>query len=88
MPVPVVSESHRQEQNPHARGFPASVDCNTEMALEVAEHMHDDRNPGHSKLGRAGKRAKVEEPPSDPETKPCQEAVERHGKRWHSIERA
>ena len=57
-----------------------SAACNTEMALEVAVHMCDGRNPGHSKPDRAGKRAKVQEPPSDPETKPWQEAVERIGK--------
>ena len=38
------------------------------------------RNPGHSKPGRVGKRAKVQEPPRDPETKPWHEAVERLGK--------
>ena len=39
--------------------------------------IRDGRNPGHSKLGRAGKRAKVQEPLSDPETTPWQVAIER-----------
>ena len=57
-----------------------SAACNTEMALEVAVHMCDGRNPG--------KRAKVQEPPSDPETKPWQEAVERIGKSVSTLKAA
>ena len=57
-----------------------AADCNTEMALEVAEHMRDDRSPDHSKPGRACMRAKLQELPNDPETKPQPEAVERLGK--------
>ena len=65
-----------------------SADCNTESALEVAEHTRDDRSPGYSKPGRAAKRAKVQELPNDPKTRFWQEAIERLGKSVSTLKAA
>ena len=65
-----------------------SADCNNESALEVAEHMRDDRNLVIRSQGRAVKSAKVQELPSDPKTRPWQEAVERLGKSLSTLKAA